>query len=224
MSCISNVVANSTQKNCTTRTSNATAHQKREIGDKMKKFSSICVYCGSRYGAQPSYKILARRLGREIAKRGKRLVYGGGHAGLMGVIADAALDSGGEVVGIIPKFLESCEVAHRGLSELHIVENMHERKKMMFDMSDCIVVLPGGIGTLDETFEILTWSQLQIHCKPVIIIDSKGFWRPLHNMLEAIVEAGFADQEIFDLFSFVSTIDDVFAVLTNTNNLVCPEN
>lgn len=190
----------------------------------MRRISSICVYCGSRYGVQPIYKDTARQLGREIAKRGKRLVYGGGKVGLMGVLADAALSTGGEVIGIIPKFLEKLEVGHRGLSKLHVVENMHDRKKMMYELSDCIVVLPGGIGTLDETFEMLTWRQLQVHSKPIIILDDNGFWRPLQDMLEAIVKAGFADRKIFDLFSIVSTIDDIFAILSNATNHNCPEN
>ena len=188
----------------------------------METITSICVYCGSRYGTQPIYKNSAQKLGHEIAKRGKRLVYGGGQVGLMGVVADAALAIGGEVIGVIPKFIEKWEVGHTGLSKLYVTEDMHQRKKMMFDLSDCIVVLPGGIGTLDETFEILTWQQLGLHYKPIIILDDKGFWRPMKDMLEAIVEAGFAEQNIFDLFSFVSTIDDVFSTLSKATNPINP--
>ena len=189
----------------------------------METISSVCVYCGSRNGALPFFKDSARQLGHGIAKPGKRLVYGGGQIGLMGAVADAALARGGEVIGVIPKFIEKWEVGHHGLSELHVVENMHERKKMMYELSDCIVVLPGGIGTLDETFEILTWRQLRVHHKPIIILDDKGFWRPLHDMLEAIVKAGFADPKIFELFSFVSTIEDIFATLSNATKPILSE-
>ena len=180
----------------------------------MANISSICVYCGSRRGAQPSYSNTAQRLGQEIAKRGMRLVYGGGQVGLMGVVADAALAAGGEVVGVIPKHLENWEVGHHGLSELHVVGSMHERKQMMFELSDGFIALPGGIGTLDETFEILTWRQLRVHDKPLVILDDDGFWRPLQGMLDAIVQGGFADQSISDYFSFVSNIDGVFDALS----------
>ena len=180
----------------------------------MANISSICVYCGSRRGAQPGYSNTAQRLGQEIAKRGMRLVYGGGQVGLMGVVADAALAAGGEVVGVIPKHLENSEVGHHGLSELHVVGSMHERKQMMFELSDGFIALPGGIGTLDETFEILTWRQLRVHDKPLVILDDDGFWRPLQGMLDAIVQGGFADQGISDYFSFVSNIDGVFDALS----------
>ena len=180
----------------------------------MANISSICGYCGSRPGAQPGYTNTARRLGQEIAKRGMRLVYGGGQVGLMGVVADSALAAGGEVVGVIPKHLENWEVGHHGLSELHVVGSMHERKQMMFELSDGFIALPGGIGTLDETFEILTWRQLRVHDKPLVILDDDGFWRPLQGMLDAIVQGGFADQGICDYFSFVCNIDGVFAALS----------
>ena len=180
----------------------------------MAKISSICVYCGSRHGAQPGYSNTARRLGQEIARRGMRLVYGGGQVGLMGVVADAALAEGGEVVGVIPKNLENREVGHHGLSKLHVVGSMHERKQMMFELSDGFIALPGGIGTLDETFEILTWRQLRVHDKPLVILDDCGFWRPLQDMLDAIVQGGFADQYISDYFSLVSNVDGVFDALS----------
>ena len=180
----------------------------------MANILSICVYCGSRPGAQPGYSNTAQRLGQEIAKRGMRLVFGGGQVGLMGVVADAALAAGGEVVGVIPKHLENWEVGHHGLSELHVVGSMHERKQMMFELSDGFIALPGGIGTLDETFEILTWRQLRVHDKPLVILDDHGFWRPLRGMLDAIVQGGFADQGISDYFSFVTNIDGVFDALS----------
>ena len=180
----------------------------------MANISSICVYCGSRRGAQPGYSNTAQRLGQEIAKRGMRLVYGGGQVGLMGVVADSALAAGGEVVGVIPKHLDNWEVGHHGLSELHVVGSMHERKQMMFELSDGFIALPGGIGTLDETFEILTWRQLRVHDKPLVILDDDGFWRPLQGMLDAIVQGGFADQGISDYFSFVTNIDGVFDALS----------
>jgi len=190
----------------------------------MANISSICVYCGSRRGAQLVYGNTAQRLGQEIAKRGMRLVYGGGQVGLMGVVADAALAAGGEVVGVIPKHLENWEVGHHGLSELHVVGSMHERKQMMFELSDGFIALPGGIGTLDETFEILTWRQLRVHDKPLVILDDDGFWRPLQGMLDAIVQGGFADQGISDYFSFVSNIDGVFDALSTAPGPTGPQN
>jgi hypothetical protein len=141
------------------------------------------------------------------------LVYGGGHVGLMGVVADAVLAAGGEVVGIIPEHLEVREVHHQGLSELHVVDSMHARKQLMVELSDGFVALPGGIGTLDETFEIMTWRQLGLHDKPLVILDQGGFGQPLQAMLEAIVAGGFLDAGVADYYSLVADVEGVFTAL-----------
>ncbi len=137
---------------------------------------SICVFCGSRFGSNPAYADAARELGRQMAVRGLRLVYGGGRVGLMGVVADAVLAGGGEVVGVIPKLLIEKEVEHRGLTELHEVDSMHTRKAMMERMSDAFIVLPGGFGTMDEMCEILTWAQLGLHAKPLGLLNTANYY------------------------------------------------
>ena len=154
-------------------------------------------------------------LGQEIARRGIRLVYGGGHVGLMGAIAvaDASLAAGGEVIGIIPKHLQDWEVGHHGLTELHVVDTMHARKQLMFELSDGFVALPGGIGTLDETFEIISWRQLRLHDKPLVILDDGGYWRPMADLLHAVVAGGFADPGIAEFYAMADDVDGVFAAL-----------
>jgi len=157
---------------------------------------SICIYCGSNAGAKPIYTERAMALGHRLAKDGIALVYGGGNVGLMGVVADAVLEGGGEVIGVIPEQLVNWEVAHRGLSKLEIVGSMHERKARMFDLADGFVALPGGFGTLDEMFEMLTWRQLGIGNKPCAFLDIDGFYAPLMAMLDRMVAERFvhADQ------------------------------
>ena len=152
---------------------------------------SICVYCGSNAGNNPNYAGRAAAFGERIAKEGLRLVYGGGNVGLMGIVADAALDAGGEVVGVIPEQLVDWEVAHKGVTRLEVVGNMHERKMRMFDLSDAFVALPGGFGTLDEMFEMLTWRQLGIGDKPCAFLDVDGFYAPLMSMIGRMVDERF---------------------------------
>ena len=152
---------------------------------------SVCVYCGSNAGARPAYADKAVQLGQRLAREGLALVYGGGNVGLMGIVADAALASGGEVVGVIPEQLVGWEVAHTGLTRLEVVANMHERKKRMFDLSDAFVALPGGFGTLDEMFEMLTWRQLGLGDKPCAFLDVDGFYAPLAAMMDRMVEERF---------------------------------
>ncbi|HZH44561.1 MAG TPA: TIGR00730 family Rossman fold protein [Lysobacter sp.] len=152
---------------------------------------SICVYCGSNAGAKPVYAERAADLGRRIAAEGLTLVYGGGNVGLMGVVADAALEAGGEVIGVIPEHLVQWEVAHRGLTRLDVVGSMHERKARMFDLADGFVALPGGFGTLDEMFEMLTWRQLGLGDKPCAFLDVDGFYAPLIQMLDRMVAERF---------------------------------
>ena len=179
----------------------------------MRPLHSLCVYCGSAVGFAPRYRDAARRLGQSMAENGIRLVYGGGGIGLMGIVADAVLAGGGSVVGVIPDFLESRELGHRGLSWLHVVDSMHARKNLMEQMSDAFAVLPGGFGTLDETFEILTWRQLRLHDKPIVLINLDGYWEPLLRLVDHVVAEGFARSESRRLFTVVERVEDVIAVL-----------
>ena len=151
----------------------------------------ICVFCGSSPGAIPAYGELAARLGRLLALEGLGLVYGGASVGLMGGLADAALAGGGEVIGVIPQALVDMEVAHRGLTDLRVVATMHERKAVMADLGDAFVALPGGLGTLDELFEVLTWAQLGLHAKPTGLLDLGGYFQPLLAFLDGAVQARF---------------------------------
>ena len=151
----------------------------------------VCVFCGSSEGSRPIYVEAARRMGEEIARRGLGLVYGGGKVGLMGAVAEAALAAGGEVVGVMPDALVSREIGHEGLTELHLVGSMHERKKMMADLSDGFVALPGGYGTLEEFLEVLSWAQLSIHEKPCALLDVAGYWEPLVSLFDRTVAEGF---------------------------------
>jgi uncharacterized protein (TIGR00730 family) len=156
---------------------------------------SVCVFCGSLGGNREEYSAIARDLGRALALRCLNLVYGAGHVGLMGVLADAALASGGRVVGVIPQGLVDRELAHTGLTDIHVVKTMHERKALMADLSDAFIALPGGYGTLDELFEILTWAQLGIHAKPIGLINAAGYFDPLLDWIGRAVQDGFLRSE-----------------------------
>jgi uncharacterized protein (TIGR00730 family) len=177
----------------------------------MLNISSLCVFCGSAKGIDPRHQEAASRLGAQLAAHGVTLVYGGGDIGIMGAVADAALEAGGKVIGVIPEHLVSMEVAHHGVSELIVVDSMHSRKRRMFDLSDAFCILPGGLGTLDETFEILTWKQLRLHNKPVILVNEGGYWGPLLAMIEHMVSNGYARPENLRLFSVVDNVDDVLS-------------
>ncbi|WP_437274692.1 TIGR00730 family Rossman fold protein [Sorangium sp. So ce375] len=157
----------------------------------MRTLSRICVYCGSNPGASPAYREAAVRLGELLAARGIGLVYGGGRVGLMGAVADAALARGGEVIGIIPHFLNQREIEHRGLTELRVVETMHQRKAEMAALADAFIALPGGVGTLEELFEVWTWTQLGSQEKPVGLLDVAGYYRPLIAFLDHVVAEQF---------------------------------
>ena len=148
---------------------------------------SVCVFCASSPGARPAYQEAAVSLGQELARRGLQLVYGGGKVGLMGILADAMLEVGGEVVGVIPKALLDKEVGHQGLTELHVVESMHQRKAMMADLADAFIAMPGGFGTLEEFCEMLTWSQLGLHSKPCGLLNIEGFYDPLLALFDRAV-------------------------------------
>jgi uncharacterized protein (TIGR00730 family) len=152
---------------------------------------SVCVYCGSRDGQLPEYKDAATELGRLIGQRGWRLVYGGGRVGLMGAVADACLAAGGTVLGVIPALLMDKEVGHPGLTELHVVDSMHQRKQQMAEQADAFVALPGGLGTLEELFEVWTWRHLGYHDQPIGLLNVAGFYEPLLDLLGHTEQAGF---------------------------------
>jgi hypothetical protein len=163
---------------------------------------SVCVFCGSNAGNDPRFADAAREFGVLLAKEGIALIYGGGHVGLMGILADAVLANGGKAIGVIPRALWDREVGHRGLTELHIVETMHERKAMMASLSDAFAALPGGLGTLEEIFEVWTWAQLGIHTKPLGFLDVAGFYRPLMEFLDRGVGVGFIREQYRRMAAF----------------------
>ena len=160
-------------------------------GGKPVSAGRICVFCGSSVGVNPNYLAEAQSLGRQLAGRGWGLVYGGTSVGLMGATADAAISSGAEAIGVLPQALQDREIAHRGLTKLHMVESMHERKALMASLSDAFIALPGGYGTLDEFFEVVTWAQLAIHSKPCILINTDGYYDFLLRFLERAVKEEF---------------------------------
>jgi hypothetical protein len=163
----------------------------------------VCVFCGSNLGVKPAYRTEAVTLGRLLGEAGLGLVYGGAQVGLMGALADAALANGSEVIGVIPRTLAGIEVAHQGLSQLVLVETMHERKALMAQEADGFVALPGGFGTLDEFFEILTWAQLNIHAKPCVLVNTGGYYDHLLSFLQVAIEHGFLKRENFALIHIV---------------------
>jgi uncharacterized protein (TIGR00730 family) len=179
----------------------------------MININSLCVFCGSKNGKDPAYEESARRLGELMAERSVTLVYGGGRIGLMGVVADAILAGGGEVIGIIPEFLKDLEVGHDSVTEQIVTNSMHERKTKMFELSDGFVVLPGGLGTLDETLEIITWKQLRIHSKPIVVLNAGGYWLPLSDLVRSTVNGGFAHPAVDELYTMVDSVEDVFSAL-----------
>lgn len=177
----------------------------REIPTTAHPIRSICVFCGSRHGSNPAYAEDARELGRLMAARGIRLVYGGGRVGLMGEVADAVMAAGGQVIGVIPSLLIEKEVEHRELTQLHEVASMHERKAMMEQLSDAFIVLPGGYGTLDETCEILTWSQLGLHRKPIGVVNTAGYYDHLTAFLDHALNQDFVSERSRHLLAVEAT-------------------
>lgn len=180
----------------------------------MKKVSTVCAYLGSSSRCDEIHKTTARNFGQMLARAGIQLVYGGGRVGLMGILADSVLDAGGKAIGIIPEHISKREIQHNDLTELHVVDSMHIRKQMMVDKSDAFVVLPGGIGTLDELCEVMTWRQLGIHDKPIIIVNSQGYWTPFIQMIDNVIAARFMRDEDRRLFTEVATIEEALKALT----------
>ena len=174
---------------------------------------SVCVFCGSRPGADPAFALAAAVMGAAVARRGLTLVYGGAKVGLMGALADAALAAGGRVVGIMPRALVQREVAHDGLAELFVTESMHDRKDRMIHLSDAFVSLPGGFGTLDEAFEVLTLAQIGLHAKPSAFLNVKGYFTPLATLMEHTIASGFADRAHDHLFHFDDDVERLLDTL-----------
>lgn len=179
----------------------------------MTKPNSVCVYCGASSKVRESYKQAAVELGKRFANQDTKLVYGGGDVGLMGIVATSVMNNGGEVTGIIPKFLDKMEVGHEGLTELILTENMHERKNLMAEKSDAFVVLPGGLGTLEEFFEVATWKQLGLHDKPIVIFNVDGYWNSLVELIEHQISENFAKPANRDLFSVATSVEEVIQQL-----------
>jgi hypothetical protein len=182
----------------------------------------LCLYCGSSSGSDSAYGAVAARLGVLLAEAGIELVYGGGRVGLMGSAADAVLAAKGRVIGIIPEHLRDRELAHTGVTELIVVASMHERKQRMFELVDGFVVLPGGLGTLDETIEIITWKQLRLHDKPVVILDVAGYWAPLFRLIDHAIAKGFTTEAARDLFRVVTSVEDLLPTLAAMHEPTAP--
>jgi uncharacterized protein (TIGR00730 family) len=180
----------------------------------MKKIRCLCVYCGSSGAVAASYREAASELGACLAAAGIELVYGGGRVGLMGLLADAATTAGGKVTGIIPQRLLDAEVAHRSVTELVVVDSMHDRKRLMAEKADAFAILPGGIGTLDELFEMLSWKQLELHDKPILLVDIGGYWAPLRALLDHIVVNGFARGQTRGLLHVVPSVSALMTALS----------
>ncbi|QFS99281.1 LOG family protein YvdD [Labrenzia sp. THAF191b] len=176
---------------------------------------SICVFCGSSYGALEAYADIARETGRVIAEEGYTLVYGGAKVGLMGTVADAALEAGGKVIGVLPRSLQDKEIGHEGLSELHLVDSMHERKAMMADLSDAFIALPGGVGTLEEIFEVWTWGQLGYHKKPCGFLNAEGYYDHLIAFLDHQTDQGFTKEVMRDMAQIASSPLDMIRQFEN---------
>lgn len=179
----------------------------------MTQIHSLAVFCGSRVGNDPAYAAAGRVLGAGLARMGIRLVYGGGRIGIMGVVADAVLAGGGTVLGVIPRFLTRMEVAHAGVTEIVETESMHVRKMHLYEEADAFLIMPGGLGTFDETFEIITWKQLGLHDKPILICDVAGWAGPLTGLIEHAIERGFAAPECRGFYQVLPTPEAVLARL-----------
>lgn len=180
----------------------------------MTNVKQICVYCSARDAVDDVYLNAANDLGKILANNGKSLIYGGGSTGLMGAVTDTTIANGGYVTGIIPEHLRDVERMHKGVQNLIVVETMHQRKQRMAEMADAFVILPGGFGTLDEFFEILTWRQLQLHDKPIVLVNINDYWSPLLKMVEQMAGGHFVSPEDLSKFIVVETVEDVLPTLS----------
>ncbi|EET46923.1 TIGR00730 family Rossman fold protein [Thalassobium sp. R2A62] len=176
---------------------------------------SVCVFCGARSGETPAFAQSGTDTGTMLARAGFRLVYGAGDVGIMGLVARAAQTAGGDTFGVIPKHLMDWEVGKRDLSHFIVTETMHERKKVMFMNADAMVVLPGGAGSLDEFFEVLTWRQIELHDKPIFLLNVEGYWQPLLALIDHVIEQGFADASLRDYYRVVDTVGALGVALKN---------
>jgi len=174
---------------------------------------SVCVFCGSRPGGRPAYAQMAEALGRSLGDAGLKVIYGGGHVGLMGAVADAAMLAGGEVVGMIPERLLEREVGHRAISHLIVTGDMFDRKARMIDRADAFLILPGGLGTLDELLEVVTLKQLGYHAKPIVLIDRDGYWDLWARLVDHVIDEGFAGPDAADLFEIAGDIEAALGLL-----------
>ena len=181
----------------------------------MKNIKALCVFCGSRAGTDPAHAEAAESLGRMMGERGIRLVYGGGGIGLMAVVANAAVAAGSDVVGVIPEFLRAYEVGVVDGAREVVVPSMHERKARMFEKGDGFVILPGGLGTLDEFIEITTWKQLQQHRKPIVLINVNGYWDPFLAAIDRVVDGGYGHHKVRELYTVVDNVAGVFDALAD---------
>ena len=179
----------------------------------MRNIHSLAVFCGSKIGKSKSYGIAATKLGEEMASRGIKLIFGGGRTGIMGQLADSVIGNGGHAVGVIPHFLSEIEAAHQNLPKLIEVDSMHVRKQTMYDLADGFIILPGGLGTLDECFEIITWKQLKLHKKPIVVLNVEGYWDCLETLISEIASSGFIHERPNNLFQVVSEVEKIFDAL-----------
>jgi uncharacterized protein (TIGR00730 family) len=179
----------------------------------MSRPRAVCVYCGAQNNVADHYLESARHFGKTLAEEDVTMVYGGGDCGMMGAAANAVLEHGGRVIGVFPEELRGMEAEHQGLTEIHVVEGMHERKKLMFDNSDGFVALPGGFGTLDETFEMITWRQLDFHQKPIVIYNHRGYWDHWLKLSTHIIDEGFAPPHTSDCYEVVNRLDDILPTI-----------
>lgn len=180
---------------------------------KNQEIKNVCVYCGSSFHVKQSYKDQATALGKTLGENGYDVVYGGGNVGLMGLVSNAAFDNGADVIGIIPDHLQKHETANENLTELHVVETMHERKQMMVDRADAFIVMPGGLGTMDEFFEIFTWWQLGLHDKPIIVMNIDGYWDALLTLLHNIADNGFCSKSDVEHIIVIDEVDQIIQTL-----------
>lgn len=176
---------------------------------------SVTIFCGSSSGMEPVYFLEAMLLGKILAKKNIQVVYGGAKVGLMGAVAEGALSEGGKVIGVLPSFLRSKEIAHEGLTELILVDSMHERKTKMHELSDAVIALPGGFGTMEELFEMLTWAQLGLHKKPIGLLNTIGFYDHLNSLLQGMVASGFLKETNFDMLLVDTEIEDLLVKMEN---------